>query len=156
MNASIFQQICSDFFKFLKSKWISELSNTKEKTSNIRFSLIVLPTTKKILHLDGMIDKENMNAKDRSFTHSFGNKASDFPQVPTQTAKFMSFDDPAFSLNCKTKSAFYENLSIGNDSFKAINIPNDSVINIAGLSWIFTDLEDPSYKFDEIKKGIFL
>ena len=94
--------------------------------------------------------------KTRSFTHSFGNKALDFPQVPTQTAKFMSFDDPAFSLNCKTKSAFYENLSIGNDSFKAINIPNDSVINIAGLDWIFTDLEDPSYKFDEIKKGIFL
>ncbi len=152
LDSNIFYKISKEFFNFIKSKWIDEFANSKEKSMGTRFLLIILPSSKKIHYMPKTVDEDNDQDK---IVDSFGNETSGFPKDATQTAKFLSFDDPAFSLNCRTKNEFYQNLSIGKNSFKTINIPNESVFNISGLSWIFTDLDDPSYKFEQAKKGIY-
>lgn len=152
LDAQVFHKISVEFFNFVKKKWTRELANAREKLYGVRYLLVVLPTSQRISFRPRIRDDvigETMTID------SFGNESSGFPQESTQTAKFLSFDDPAFSINCKSKAGFYQNLSIGKNSFKTINIPDDFVITISGLSWIFTDLDDPAYRFEQTRKGIF-
>jgi hypothetical protein len=150
----IFKKTSIEFFNFIKDKWTFDLLNKKERTLN--FSLIILPTQKDIHYRLSTKKNINQSTNDENETiDSFGNETSGFPSETTQTAKFLSFDDPAFALNCKEKSEFYQNLSIGKKSLKSINIANDEVFNISCLSWMFTKINDPHFKFQVTKKGIY-
>ncbi len=153
-ESDVFEKISKEFFNFIKSKWTFDLSSKKEK--GLIFSLIILPTQNEILYL--LPAKKNVKEStidEKNTVDSFGNDTSGFPSETTQTAKFLSFDDPAFALNCKEKDEFYKNLCIGKDSIKSINIANDDVINISGLNWIFTNLDDPTFKSQPLRKGIY-
>jgi hypothetical protein len=153
LQSDIFEKIVKEFFNFIKNTWTTEIFNKKQK--DISFSLIILPTQKEIRY--GLLKQKKALEidGDNQIIDSFGNETSGFPSETTQTAKFLSFDDPAFALNCKEKDEFYRNLSIGKDSLKSINIANDEVFNISGLNWIFTDLNDPNFKFQNARKGVY-
>jgi hypothetical protein len=154
LASEIFENVSKEYFNFVKSKWISDLSNKKEKGLN--FSLIILPSKKNVVYRSTNANTQELTGgKTTTTIDSFGNETSGFPVETTQTAKFLSFDDPSFALNCKEKAEFYENLAIGINSLKSVNIADDEVFKIAGLSWLFTDLDDPTFKFRYTKKGIY-
>ena len=78
--------------------------------------------------------------------------------MTTKTAKFLSYDDKAFTLNCKQKSEFYENIGIGDKSLKDIFFPQNQVFGMTGLSeikWMFTDISATHMDFVDTKKGIY-
>ena len=96
--------------------------------------------------------KENSQ---QSFVDYFGNNTSEYPATPTRTAKFLTYDDKAFSINCMQKENFYKNLGIGNNSLEKIYTDASQTFEIMRrLYWTFMDLSNPGFKFIETKRGI--
>ena len=91
----------------------------------------------------------------QEFEDSFGTPATDYPSKTTINAKFVSFDDQAFTLNCKTGKDFYQNLGIGNQSFPKINMPSGCGFDISGLTWYFFDINVPEFQFEKKGAGIY-
>ncbi|HXX96254.1 MAG TPA: hypothetical protein VEL11_03950, partial [Candidatus Bathyarchaeia archaeon] len=85
----------------------------------------------------------------------FGNKCSIYDSKTTQNAKFLSFDDLAFTLNGREGVEFYKNLGIGSESLEKINIPVKNVFKFAGLNWMFTNIINPYFSFREARRGFF-
>lgn len=139
-----FIKVSKAFFQDVKRRAKPEQSQSR----NGYFELIVLPNTEQIRYLE-----PHYKAGD-PFVDCFGTIGSALASKPTQTAKFMSYDDPAFTINCKEGQEFYKNLSISKESLEKINIPSASVLNISGLKWIFTDLSHPEVDFENRKRGI--
>lgn len=146
LPSSVFKKVCEKFFDFVKSRWKGDIGDRRMK-----FLLFILPTNDPVEYRD--INSKPTNAN--SGIDSFGNSFSDFPSKSTQTAKFLSFDDPAFTLNFAKKEQLYKNLYIGNESHKKINMPADRVIRISGLKWVFADTTEPEFKFEKKNEGIY-
>ena len=91
------------------------------------------------------------------FTDSFDNESNKYASTKTLRggAKFLSFDDVAFTLNCKEGEEFYRNLGIGDRSKRRIFFPRDEVITISGLNWLFMDMSHSKTKFDKPGRGIY-
>jgi len=144
-KSKTFKRICKSFFQFARERPDIQAIKTRPVT----FSLFVLPDNGSIEYVD-----ETMSSEGQSFVDCFGNTNSAYPSKPTKTAKFLSYDDPAFPINCKQREDFYKNLSIGKTSLEKINLPSD-IFKIAGLFWIFTDISDPTFEFTTSKLGIY-
>lgn len=144
-SSTLFKEIVNKFFRYAR-----KIEMKPEKDMQLPFSVFVLPSASKI-EFQGKAKIEDSN----SFTDSFGNSASSYASESTKTAKFLSFDDKAFTINCKKNEGFYENLGIGSESLRCVYLPADQVFRIAGLNWMFTNLSDPYYKFKETSRGIF-
>ncbi|MDR1992547.1 MAG: hypothetical protein LBQ98_03470 [Nitrososphaerota archaeon] len=129
------------------------LEKLKEFNS-FSFRIVVLPLS---LLTYGEIKYQINEATcvDESFEDCFGNPATGYPSKTTINAKFISFDDKAFTINCKTGKSFYANLGIGNESFDNINLPSDKIVEIAGLEWYFFDLSKSSMWFETKVSGIY-
>ncbi|SRR5579885_433149 len=151
VNKKMFEEIVTKFFEFSKKR---PLENPMPGTSS--FSVYVLPTNSHI-QLKQKESNNNESAKKdtKTFTDSFGNTSSEFASSSTKTAKFLSFDDKAFTLNCAQKSDFYKNIGIGNTSLDKVYFPQDQTFDIAGLKWVFTDISNCYYRFKDIRRGIF-
>ncbi len=151
LSSKVFVAVCDAFFSFWKQKIIfAEL----KKFSRFLFRIVVLPHT---LMSQGKVEyksKEKFSSGE-SFEDCFGNLATDYPEEPTRYAKFFSYDDRAFTINCKIRKDFYQNLGIGNESFPKINLPSDGLIRIAGLEWYFFDLSKPDLIFEAKNSGIY-
>lgn len=143
--SSNFKKICSVFFDYVRTR--KDLLEEQNPIKPINFSLFVLPSEDQIEFISEQSGSGN-------FVDSFGNEASSFANTPTRTAKFLSYDDPAFTLNLTKEEEFYRNIGIGNKSIEKINLPVD-VFNIAGLSWIFTDITEPESGFEQTSSGVF-
>ena len=142
LHASLFEKIAKEFFKFVKDRKI-------EFKGKAPFTLYILPSDKKITHQD-----KNKSVVGTTITDSFGNKG-DLPDKPTTGVFFFSYDDPAFSINCKKGHEFYENVGISSVSLPKIILPQNKMNNIAGFHWYFTDLENPNSVFPKFNKGIY-
>jgi len=145
LPASVFRGVCDRFFDYVEEQWTDDI-----KIRQMRFSLFLLPTENPVEYRDSSPSSEANLEID-----SFGNSFSGFPDKPTQTAKFLSYDDPAFAINLAKKGRFYENLFIGNTSHEKINLPAQNVMEISGLKWIFADLLNPSSRFEETHGGLY-
>ncbi len=143
-NVSNFKNICDVFFNYVKTR--KDHIATDEPIKPISFSLFVLPNNNEIIYISKQTGSTN-------FKDSFGNDSTAYASTPTKTAKFLSYDDPAFTLNLTKGEQFYRNLGIGNKSLDKINIPVD-VFNISGLSWLFIELESKSI-FEQTNLGIY-
>lgn len=155
LTSELFFKVCGAFASFWQEKKICE--ELKGFGGNIRFSIVVLPFS---LILDELKieyrDDESTNAVlNQEFEDSFGTSATDYPSKATINAKFISFDDQAFTLNCKTGKDFYQNLGIGNQSFLKINMPTGSGFDISGLTWYFLDINVPEFQFEKKGAGIY-
>lgn len=134
------------------------LDYTKRQTPNITkpgaasFGLFILPNNSKISFKQNKQSQPNSE----SFTDYFGNSVSDYATDRTSTAKWLSYDDSAFTINCKQGKEFYQNIGIGNSSLKKIYVDKEQTFNISGLTWTFVDISPKShYKFIDTRKGIF-
>jgi hypothetical protein len=112
------------------------------------FQLVILPSDAQIRYLEPETDIE-------SFVDCFGIRGSGVASKATQTAKFMSYDDRAFTINSRQGQEFYGNLGISKESLDRLSLPAASVLNISGLSWIFTDLSHPDVDFKNTRRGIY-
>ncbi len=146
----LFKTICDTFFKFVKKKPLQQLvpASRSSKKKSYKFSLYVLPS-------DGSVRYEESRKKklDRPTLDSFGNRTEHYPARPTINAKFMSYDDPAFTLNCKKGHEFYKLLGMGLESFDQVNLYPQDYFYLSGLHWYFqsnTDLE-----FERNRNGIY-
>ena len=146
MSANTFKTVCDVFFEYVEGKNLNDLPEGRTT-----FSLIVLPSDQPVL----CPEESHMSGQNPKGFDAFGRPMSHFPSKPTRTAKFMSYDDPAFALNLAKREKFYGLLSIGDESQKKINIPADAVLSISGLSWIFADITDPTFEFERTGKGIY-
>jgi len=152
LSSKVFIEVCGVFFSFWKEKIDIEALN---KFSRFTFRIVVLPLP---LLKQGKVEYRGQEevSTGESFEDCFGNQATDYPSIPTQNAKFFSFDDEAFTINCKIKKEFYQNLGIGNESFSKINLPpSDQVVKIGGLEWYFFDISTPTLNFDTKGFGIY-
>jgi len=145
LTSKVFRNVCENFFDYVKERAISNITERK-----MNYTVVVLPSQGQIEYRDdGAEPQEEMGID------SFGETFSFFPSKTTQTAKFMSYDDKAFTINFLQGEAFYRNLHIGNSSHRRIEIDADMVKKIAGLEWIFAYTGDPYLRFQDTKKGIY-
>jgi hypothetical protein len=144
--------INNDAFEIISRKFL-EYATTRPcnltKQGKISFRIYILPNDSEIK----IIEKETITESD-SFLDYFGNLSSDYASTPTTTTKFLSYDDKAFTINCKQKRDFYKNLGIGKESLQKIARPKEKTFNISGLEWTFVDLSDNNHKFKNTGKGI--
>ena len=153
LSYDVFHAACKAFAEYCRDRSINEkLSKLK---AEMRFGLVILPRS--ILSKKGSVEYvEQQDEKvTEHFVDAFGTESSGYSSKPTQTAKFLSFDDPAFTLNCKEKSAFYANLGIGSESLRKVNLLLGDCFQISGLLWYFTDLRDPNFVFTQTNSGIY-
>lgn len=146
VSSTTFKKIVNAFFEFVLSKEFEDF-----KTKPIRFGLVILPSKEKIEYITKL---ETVNNAPQ-FIDAFNTRSNSYGTKPTQTAKFMSFDDPAFTINCTNKDEFYKNLYIGSKSLEKINIVMDEVIDIAGLRWFFSVIDYPELKFEKTGAGFY-
>lgn len=134
------KKIMRAFFEFAKGREIG----TKKTT----FRVYVLPNRDKIV-----FKNKDSKAPKEPFVDYFGNEARGYPSSTTQNAKFLSYDDRAFTIQCEQKEAFYRNLGIGDESFEKIAVRTSNTFAISGLEWTFMDLEG-GFEFKRTNKGI--
>lgn len=148
--------ICQAFVAFCKEKQIQEAS--KNYRGTFKFNIVILPH---VVYSKGLViqyrtDKEETVAGScEKFNDSFGSSAVQYASKTTINAKFMSFDDQAFTVNCCTGQDFFKNLGIGEESFSKINLPTGSMFRISGLNWYFFDIANPKFKFETANSGIY-
>jgi len=146
LNLEPYNKVIEKFLNFVKKQ---KIEFKKQKT--IPFRIFILPDKSDIKFQDEL--KED-NSKSKTFVDYFGNSDTSYASKPTKTTKFISFDDKAFTINCKTKTDFYKNLGIGKSSLEKIFTDTSQTFSIARLEWTFTDISDPDFKFKDTKKGI--
>ena len=132
-------------------KVIEKFLNFVKKQKTIPFRIFILPDKSEIKFKD---ESKKINSNSESFTDYFGNSDTSYASKATKNTKFISFDDKAFTINCKTKTDFYKNLGIGNASLEKIFTDTSQTFSISRLDWTFTDILNPDFKFKDTKKGI--
>ncbi|MFH1095744.1 MAG: hypothetical protein V1728_06010 [Candidatus Micrarchaeota archaeon] len=149
VDRDIFALACHCLIQFCKGK---KLGETLPK-GNGTFEVVLLPGKSAVNYKSTEIEK---NARE-SFVDSFGNQSNHYPNSPIEKSKgmkFLSADDPAFTLNEHKKEGFYESIGIGDTSFPYLALPK-SELDIAGLKWYFSNLEDPDKTFQPVKTGLY-
>lgn len=145
-SSSTFKKICTEFLNFVNSR----KNNLESSVKKVSFKIYVIPGDDAI-----KFNKEENSVTTGNCIDAFGVQDCSFSKETTKTAQFLSSDDPAFTINCKARAEFYENLGISSQSLEKINIPSDS-FNISGLNWLFTVISEPNFEFEETHKGIYL
>jgi hypothetical protein len=148
---SLFNKVSTSFFEFVKVRPLPQ-ENYPTFKINIPFEIFVLPSNNTIKFGSQSTGSESA---DNHFIDSFGNECSIYDSKTTQNAKFLSFDDLAFTLNGREGVEFYKNLGIGSESLEKINIPVKNVFKFAGLNWLFTNIINPYFRFREARRGFF-
>lgn len=147
---SLFNKVSTSFFEFVKKR---SLPQEKYPTfSKYPFEIFVLPNNDTIKFNSQSTESRSI---DNHFIDSFGNDCTLYDSKTTQNAKFLSFDDLAFTINSKEGVEFYKNLGIGLESLDKINMPVKNVFRFAGLNWVFINIINPYFTFKEVRKGFF-
>ncbi|MEM2099077.1 MAG: hypothetical protein QXU99_04945 [Candidatus Bathyarchaeia archaeon] len=152
LSKNVFLEVCRKFINLCKEKNLKD--KLAEYNGKENFRLVLLPYT--IINEPAVEYREATKARlMQEFVDAFGVAANAYPSKSTQTAKFLSFDDPAFTLNCTRNQEFYRNLGIGATSFEKINMPPEGAIEISGLSWYLFDINDPTMIFGRRQSGFY-
>ncbi|MBC8250573.1 MAG: hypothetical protein H8E89_03190 [Candidatus Nitrosopelagicus sp.] len=139
-----FDLISRKFLEYAKTRTCILL-----KQGNITFRIYILPNNSEI-----KVKEKEIVSSGNLFSDYFGNPSSGYASMPTTTTKFLSYDDKAFTINCKQKNDFYKNLGIGKESLQKIFRPKEKTFNISGLEWTFVDISNSTHKFKNTGKGI--
>lgn len=145
LNTKAYGEIIDEFINYAKKQ-----ESNFSKFGNTSFRIYILPDNSTI-----EFKKESKNnSKQKSFIDYFGNKVTHYASTPTKNSKFLSYDDKAFTINCKQDIDFYKNLGIGDESLDKISTDKSKTFKISRLDWTFTDISNPDFKFTATKKGI--
>jgi hypothetical protein len=163
LSADAFKAISNLFFDYVEERWTEDMNERR-----MDFSLFVLPSDLQVKYREevSLVAPQRRRSLPSSSLSSssyqtyeevdaFGGSFLNLPNKPTQTAKFMSFDDPAFTINFAENEKFYKNMFIGLESHKKIGIPADNLVEISGFNWMFADITDPQQRFERTGKGIY-
>jgi len=153
LSYRIFRGTCKHFTEFCRKRRITEhLEGSKRE---LRFELVILPHS--MISKNQIVEcvEEQDERPIEHFTDAFGGESTGYSSKTTQTAKFLSFDDPAFTINCTRGSDFYANLGIGQESLQNTNLMLGDCFKIAGFLWYFIDLNDPTFAFKRAGSGIY-
>lgn len=134
----VFKNACTEFFKYVKTRDYNK-ENNKFQT---RFRIYLLPNDKTIKAVEEKTQAQHM------FRDVTGNLVSGYPSKPTRFAKFVSFDDQAFTPNGSKGQEFYKHIGIGDNTLNKITLPVNRMFTSAGLTWIFIDMNNPDNIFD--------
>ena len=146
LNAKVYDEIIQKFLEFAKKQ-----ESNFTRIGNNSFRIYILPDNSII---EFKKEPRKNNSEQESFVDYFGNTVTNHASTPTKTAKFLSYDDKAFTINCKQKTDFYKNLGLGDASMEKIYTDPSQTFQINRLDWTFTDISNPDFKFIETKKGI--
>jgi hypothetical protein len=149
-SSELFASITTEFFLFVGSMNI-ELPN---RVLSLDFSIYVLPSCSSNSAIEYQTKRSEKSSSIDNFTDSFGNLATGYAFNSTKIAKFLSFYEKAFTINCKKNKAFYQNMGIGQESLPHIYLPADQTFDIGGLKWVFINLSDVRQGFRETRRGI--
>ncbi|MCW4009940.1 MAG: hypothetical protein NWF05_04900 [Candidatus Bathyarchaeota archaeon] len=148
LPSKVFLAVCRAF----SSLWQEKIKSEELKEySRFSFQIVILPFS---LLPNGKItyrSDEASNCSVKESEDSFGNQVTGYTAKRTQTAKFFSFNDPAFSINCRTGKEFYQNLDIGDQTVRKINLSGLKT----GVNWYFYDVNNPSFQFENTRSGIY-
>jgi len=147
LNNSEYEKIIDKFRQYIPRS----LQNLPKKGRN--FEIYLLPSRATISFDDD--NNQTSPTQTNSFIDSFGNVSNKYASKATKHAKFLSSNDKAFTLNCKQKEEFYENLGIGDKSVHKIFFPQNLTFTISGFRWLFTDISSSGTKFIDTRKGIY-
>jgi len=153
LSYQIFRGACKRFAEFCRKRKITEhLEGSKRE---LRFELVILPYS--MISKNQIVEcvEEQDERPIEHFTDAFGRVSTGYSSKTTQTAKFLSFDDPAFTINCTKGSDFYANLGIGQESVQNTNLMLGDCFKIAGFLWYFINLTDPYFVFKRTNSGIY-
>lgn len=145
LNSEIYEDIANKFLNYAKQQQY-EIT----KIGNNPFRIFILPNSDTIKFKT----KTDDTLENSSFTDYFGNSSTHYASTPTKTSKFLSYDDKAFTINCKQETEFYRNLGIGKQSLQKIHVGASKTFTINRLNWMFTDITDPKFEFVQTKRGI--
>ncbi len=141
LPAELFEKIAQEFFKYILDK---EVEPPNGKTA---FHLYILPNNSHIKYVPKNQKKDEPETIDAfGETGTWSNKRS-------QGVTFFSYDDKAFTINCKEKEEFYKNVGINDSSLENIFLPEKNKINIVGFEWYFLNVKDQKEVFQ--KGGIY-
>lgn len=107
------------------------------RKDRVSFDLYILPGKGKVEY------DESRDAKSESgeeFIDGFGNKTTHYSDSATSNTKFLTYDDRAYTLNCKQHADFYRDLGIGAESLEKVFVDQRYATTISGLKWFFVDL----------------
>jgi len=149
LNNSEYKKIIDKFREYIDTR--PPLQNLPK--SGPYFDIYLLPSKGKICFNES--NNKTPPTPTSSFKDSFDNDSTKWASKPTKHAKFLSYNDKAFTLNCKKEEEFYENLGIGDESLKKIFFPQDQTFTISGFNWLFTDISSKWAKFEDTRKGIY-
>jgi hypothetical protein len=154
--ADVFTKIAEKFFEYIRRN--TTTNNNFNTTTLLRFDVYVLPSNSTIEYIDSKIKtktSKNINNDKPNFTDSFGNLDTSYGFKSTKNAKFLSFYEKAFTINCKKGRDFYMNLGIGKESLRYIFLDSHKTFNIGGFNWMFVDLDNRFHEFSQSRRGIF-
>jgi hypothetical protein len=156
-SPELFESIATEFFLFVRDKNIQRQDQDRDLSLN--FSLYILPlyvlvSNSTIVYQRRIRKKKENSQTPETFSDSFGNLVTAYASDSTRTAKWLSFYEKAFTINCKKRDGFYKDLGIGRESLEHIFLPPDQTFSIGGLKWVFLDLSDIHQRFTETRGGI--
>ena len=146
INNNAFDLISRKFLEYVKTRTCN-----LTKQGNLTFRIYILPNNSEI-----KVKEKEITTESDSFLDYCGNISSEYASTPTTTTKFLSYDDKAFTINCKQKIDFYKNLGIGKESLQKMFRPKEKTFNISGLEWTFVDISNSKYRFKNTGKGILM
>ncbi len=152
LNVSAYDGIVEKFMEFAKKQ-----EHSITKPSKIPFRIYVLPDDHIIKFKRA--DESKGDPEQDPFTDYLGMKAFRHASSATKTAKFLSYDDRAFTINCKQKEEFYKNIGVGDSSLDKIYTDPKQTFTISRLDWTFTNITtDSEHKreFTDTGKGILV
>lgn len=106
------------------------------RKNRVSFDLYVLPH-KGLVEYAGRGDEPK---SDEEFVDGFGSTATHYSDSATLTTKFLTYDDRAYTLNCKQRADFYRDLGMGAESLEKVFVDQRYVTTISGMKWVFIDL----------------
>ena len=135
------KEICDKFFDFIVPKTQSYISESSlgdtdrpgtKSPKHMTFMVLVLPTKEAITW-----DISGRQAD--VFEDVFGHESAELaPNKTTFNSKFLSPDDPSFTMKCRKNAAgVYDNLNLSKQSYMRINLHNEDLFSLSRLLWYF-------------------
>ena len=123
---------------FESDEWSTAMKRTKSQS--LPFKVFVLPT-KDAIKWDV---PESLKRTSSTFIDVFGNSSSELaPSKPTFNSKFLSANNKEFTIKCRTsESSLYDDLNLSKKSYMQINLHEEDLFPLSGLSWYFGTDDD--------------
>lgn len=138
--SALFGHIVPKLQKYISETDAADTDRKRTKAQSMSFKVFVLPTRDAIK----WDVPESMKRPSSMFVDVFGNESYErAPSKPTFTTKFLSTNNKEFTIKCRTnESSLYDDLNLSKKAYMQINLHDEDLFMLSGLSWYFgTDVD---------------